>query len=101
MSFVLASADFSCCTREDRAVIYQRLENENWNKIYQDADDIHTVWLNALQAGANRNDAVEMTRAKFYSCCKTNCRPRVVFEWGFVNAPETSIAKNMAVELRA
>jgi len=92
MSFVLASADFSCCTPADRTIIYDKLSNSNWKKLYEDADDKHTVWVNTMSRGATKDESMEITKQDFYACCKTNCLPRVVFEWGYINTPET--AKN-------
>ena len=83
MSFVLVNADLSGCKAEDRAEIYTRLMNESWIKMHEDAADVNTTWLTASVPGVSEDEAMELTRKKFYSCCKPNCRPRVAFEWGY------------------
>jgi hypothetical protein len=95
MSFVLASADFSCCNSDDRSKIYARLTDENWKKLFEDSDNTHTVWVSSILPGLEKDEATELTKKKFYACCKTNCLPRVVFEWGYVDNPEPAMIKNL------
>jgi chaperone required for assembly of F1-ATPase len=81
MSFVIASADFSCYRSEDRTNIYSKLQ-ENWINLSADADNSHTIWLSSVAEDVQETEAVELTKKKFYSCCKPNYRPNVVFKWG-------------------
>jgi len=81
MSFVIVSADFSCCKSEERAHIYEQLLKDNWVNIREDADRAHMSWISSVTVGLLEEDAVTQIRNKFYSCCKPNCKPRVVFEW--------------------
>lgn len=81
MSFVIVSADFSSYRSEDRTNTFSRLQ-ESWVNISADADNSHTIWLSSIAEGTPEADAVELTKEKFYSCCKPNCRPRVFFKWG-------------------
>ncbi len=81
MSFVIVSADFSCYRSEDRTSVFSKLQ-ENWINLSADADNSHTIWLSSVSEDVHETEAVEQTKKKFYSCCKPNCRPKVVFKWG-------------------
>lgn len=81
MSFVIVSADFSCYRSEDRTSVFSRLQ-ESWVNISATADNSHTVWMASMASSSTDEDAVELTKKKFYACCKPNCRPKVVFKWG-------------------
>jgi hypothetical protein len=81
MSFVLVSADCSCCKPEERAQIYPLLKNDGWIKMSEDSSDSTSVWLGALARDVTNEDAMDQAKNKFYSCFNPNCKPSIVFHW--------------------
>ena len=81
MSFVLASADCSCCKPEGRAQIYSLLKNDGWIKMSEDSSDSTSVWLGALRMDITNEEAMDQAKSKFYSCFNPNCKPSIVFHW--------------------
>lgn len=86
MSFVLVNADFSSCKPEDRVQVYKQLTDWDWIKMQKDAADINTVWLAALAPDISQDEAVDIAKDRFYSCCKPSCKPKAAFQWGYNEA---------------
>jgi hypothetical protein len=81
MSFVLVSADCSCCKPEGRVEVYKLLSDAGWTRINGENNDTLSVWLGAVATHLPDEEAMEMARENFYSCFTPNCRPTIVFHW--------------------
>lgn len=85
MSFVLVSADSSCCNPEGRILVYKQLSSIGWvrlNENENNGDDSVSVWMGWLITGIPEDEARTIAKEKFYSCFNPNCKPSLVFHWG-------------------
>lgn len=82
MSFVLVSADCSCCKPEGRAEIYTLLKNDGWIRMNEDTGGCTSVWLGTVVDDLPNEEAMLAAKTSFYSHFNPNCKPTLVFHWG-------------------
>ncbi len=78
MSFVLVSADCSCCKAEGIEHIYSLLKDDGWIRINEDADSDTSIWLGSLAKDIPDDEAMVQAKNKFYSRFNPNCKPTLV-----------------------
>ena len=82
MSFVLVSADCSCCNPEGRIQVYNQLVSVGWVRLNENINDAVSTWLGWLTVGVPEDEAMKIAKNKFYAAFNPNCTPSIVFHWG-------------------
>lgn len=80
-NYILVKADFPGTEADQRELIYEELEKEQWSMAQDPGRGLGTVWYAATKTGLNETDFIQSVIRNFVACAQPYCHPRLILQF--------------------
>lgn len=79
-NYILVKADFPDTEADERELIYEGLEKEQWNMAQDPGRGMGTIWYAAAKKGLSESEFIQSAIRNFVACAQPYCNPRLRLE---------------------